>query len=375
MNSIKLLHTADIHIGAKESYLDAVSAERRAETLLTFESTVQTARENGVRLFLIAGDAFDSNRIENALADGFFSCIKDAKDIHFVFSAGNHDPLSAESPFLCRKAPENLHIIPAHDSCVTLDDIGVRVYGASFNSVYKKGEARFSMIPPNDDFINIMCIHGELSHGLNSNYNSVTEEFIRNSGMDYIALGHMHRRTEVMRLGSTYFAYCGCPEGHGFDETGEKGVYIGTVSKGECNLDFVPTARRMYICEKTDVSDAEDIAEKILTVLSQKYGEGFRNNLYKIVLIGGIAEGTEINLSEILARISAQVYFAKLRDETHTVADFDEISREKSLKGVFVKKMLERINIADEAEKKRLYAALRLGIRAFDTEVAYCEDK
>lgn len=375
MNSIKLLHTADIHIGARESYLDAVSAERRTETLLTFENTVRIARENGVRLFLIAGDAFDSNRIESSLADGFFSCIENAGDIHFVFCAGNHDPLSAESPFLCRKTPENLHIIPAHDSCITLDDIGVRVYGCSFNSVYKKGEERFSVIPPNDGIINIMCIHGELSHGLSSDYNSVTEDFIKNSGMDYVALGHIHKRTEVMRTGSTYFAYCGCPEGHGFDETGEKGVYIGTVSKGECKIDFVPTAKRMYICERIDITDADGISEKVLTVLNQKYGSGFKNNLYKIVLVGGIAEGTEINTSEILARISAQVYFAKLRDETHTEADFDAISREKSLKGVFVKKMLERISAAEETEKKRLYAALQLGIRAFDTEVAYNEDK
>ena len=152
-------------------------------------------------------------------------------------------------------------------------------------------------------------------------------------------------------------------------------MYIGTVSKGECKIDFVPTAKRMYICERIDITDADGIAEKVLTVLNQKYGSGFKNNLYKIVLVGGIAEGTEINTSEILARISAQVYFAKLRDETHTEADFDAISREKSLKGVFVKKMLERISAAEETEKKRLYAALQLGIRAFDTEVAYNEDK
>ena len=80
---------------------------------------------------------------------------------------------------------------------------------------------------------------------MGSDYNSVTPGFIESSGMDYIALGHIHKHTEIRRLGKTFYAYPGCPEGMGFDELGEKGVYIGEISKGGNSLEFLPTARRM----------------------------------------------------------------------------------------------------------------------------------
>ena len=42
--------------------------------------------------------------------------------------------------------------------------------------------------------------------------------------MDYIALGHIHKFSGIKRIGNTYYAYSGCPEGRGFDEEGDKGI-------------------------------------------------------------------------------------------------------------------------------------------------------
>ena len=50
------------------------------------------------------------------------------------------------------------------------------------------------------------------------------------------------------------------------------------------------------------------------------------------------------------------------------------LSKEISLKGLFVNRMLERIKTADEQNKKQLIDALYLGLDAFDGEVAYDED-
>lgn len=371
MNSVKILHTADLHIGAKEAHLEAAAAQRRNETLLTFEGMVRKAEECEVSLFLIAGDAFDYNTVEEGLVKGFFRCVEAAKGISFVYAAGNHDPLSAESPFNRFKLPQNLHILPPADGCIFFENLGVRVYGASFNSTYKSGTERFSVTPPQDDIINIMCIHGDLKADGGSNYNPISEAFIAESGMDYIALGHKHTRTDIMRTGSTLYAYCGCPEGHGFDETGEKGVFIGEVSRGDARLQFVPTARRMYICEEIDVTDTADIANRLLFTLKEKYGNSYRENLYKLVLVGTLPEGQKIDLAEAAARISAEVYFAKLYDRTQTEIDFEQLALEQSLKGVFTKNMLARINAAPAEEKEGLTAALRLGLKAFDSEVNF----
>ena len=371
MNSVKILHLADAHIGAAQSFLGAGADARRYEALMTFERIINTASEQGVQLIAAAGDIFDSNKVSEKFIAPIFEKIASVPKIKVVFAAGNHDPLTADSPFETRKLPENLYVLGTADDCITFDDIRLRVYGRSFESVYAAGEERLSITPPDDDYINLMVLHGELRSDMGSDYNSVTPGFIESSGMDYIALGHIHKHTEIRRLGKTFYAYPGCPEGMGFDELGEKGVYIGEISKGGNSLEFLPTARRMCLYEKIDITGCETnaaAAEKVLAALREKYGEKYAENLCKIELIGT----ANIIPAEVLSRLGS-LYYAKLRDKTEPPINYEELSHEISLKGLFVKNMLSRLNAADGEEKDNLKEALKLGLKAFDGEVS-CDE-
>lgn len=374
--SVKILHCADLHIGASESFLGEKALSRRLETLLTFERIIELANANEVEIILIAGDLLDSNKIEQSFIDRILSAISSVKNIKVVYACGNHDPYGREFPFKKHKLPENLYILPTEDSFVEFKDLNTRVYGKSFSEVYLKGVPEFS-IKAEDDYINLMCVHGELRADLNSDYNSITDGFIRSSGMDYIALGHVHKRTDIGKIGNTFCAYCGCSEGQGFDELGDKGVYIGTVSKGKANLEFMSVCRRMHITEDINVeglSSSPEIAEAILNKLNEKYGKNFVENLYKIILVGTSDKNSEINITEILERLENKVYFAKIKDKTEPALDLEKIADENSLKGIFVKKMLERIALDDENKAKYIYA-LKVGLKAFDTEGELYEDK
>ena len=377
MNSVKILHCADIHIGAAESFLGARADSRRYETVLTFERIIDTAVNAGVDVVAVAGDLFDSNTADARLYRPVLEKIASVPDIKVLFAAGNHDPLLSSSPFLKNKNPGNLYVFPEHDHCFTFDDIKLRAYGRSFGNVYMQGEQSFGITPPDDEYVNLMVLHGELTGDLSSQYNAVTAEFIKNSGMDYIALGHIHKRTEPQKSGNTYYAYCGCPEGQGFDETGEKGVYVGTVGKSLCALEFIPLAKRRHFHIKTDVTglaSQAEIVNKITEEIKDTAGSGWEENLYKIELTGGVKEGTDVNTAEIIARISEAVYYAKVKDSTVPALDMEQIASEISLKGLFVKNMLSLIENASEDEKEELAAALRLGLKAFDSEVSYSED-
>lgn len=376
MSSVKILHCADIHIGAAESFLGAYSESRQAETLITFEKIINIAKENNVDILLIAGDLFNSNTISKAFTDRVFECFEQIPEIKIVFAAGNHDPLNFDSPFKKYNLPKNLYVLDTKDCFVEFSDLNTRVYGKSFKEVYMKGSPRFSLKPDNN-FINLMCIHGELKSDLNSDYNSITSDFIENSGMDYIALGHIHKRTDISKIGGSYCAYCGCPEGQGFDELQEKGVYLGEVSKGNCNLQFVPTAKRMHLCEFIDISGASnssEIAEIAVNYLKQKYSESYSENLYKIVLTGSIDEEAVISIPEITSRLNEVVYFAKVKNKTEIKVDFLALATEQTLKGIFVKNMLAKIETAEDFEKEKLKAALNIGLKAFLGEVSYDED-
>lgn len=376
MNNIKLLHTADIHIGAAESFLKENSDSRRFETLLTFEKIIDLGIENKVDVIAIAGDLFDSNNIEERFITAVFEKIANASPIKVIFAAGNHDPLSADSPFLNRSLPENLYVLGTSDECITFEDLSLKVYGRSFEHNYLQGEEKFTL-KTDDGFINLLVQHGELKSDLSSDYNAITPRFVKNSGMDYIALGHVHKRTEIGKIEKTAFAYCGCPEGQGFDELDQKGVYIGEIGKNYCDLKFTAVSKRLHAEEKVDISGdltANEICDKITETLKTNYGDTWRDNLYKIELVGEIAEDTEISLEEITARLKPQVYFIKIKDRTEYKLDYEALAKEPTLKGIFIRKMLEKEAAASDIEKPLIRDALTLGLKAFTKEVKYDED-
>lgn len=378
MDTVKILHCADLHIGAAESFLGALSKSRRAETLITFEKIISLARDEGVALLLIAGDLFDSNNIEESFVMRVIEQFKSISETEIVYCAGNHDPLNLSSPFAKYNSllPENFHILPCFDSMVELKELNARVYGRSFDEVYMDGCEAFS-VTPDESYINIMCMHGELGASADTKYNPIQNSFISESKMDYIALGHIHKRSEVARLNGTYYAYSGCPEGQGFDEGGEKGVLIGEVGRGINTLSFFPTSRRIHVTERFSVTGAKtsgEIAEGILKFLKEKYGDNYSDNLYKIILVGETDQNVKISCDEICSRIAAEVYFAKVKDNTQIAVDLKELSREESLKGIFVRNMLSRIESAQEEEKELLSKALDLGLKAFLSEVKCDED-
>ncbi len=370
MNSVKILHTADLHIGARDAFLGTAAEGRRFENLLTFERIVDLAKENGVELLLIAGDLFDSNNIESTFIDGVFNKITATPEIRVIFSAGNHDPLTSDSPFLTRELPQNLFVLKGNDDVITFEDIKTKVYGRSFESVYLKGEEEFTLKADND-FINIMVQHGELRADLGSDYNSITPKFVKKSGMDYIALGHVHTRTPIGKIENTYFAYPGCPEGQGFDELDQKGVYLGEISKGKCEMEFISVSKRQHIVRRVDITSCSDIATAVLEDIKTNC-ENWADNLYKIELVGSISPESEINLAEITARLSSVLYFVKIKDKTEFLIDLELLAKDPTLKGVFVKNMLEKMKTAEDIEAVK--RALNIGLRAFNSEVKYNED-
>lgn len=373
MNSVRILHTADLHIGAGCSYLSAAAPVRRKEILKTFENIISLANESKVDLLLIAGDLFDSNKVEADLVDGVFSALDKLENAKAVIALGNHDPYTADSPFLNRKLNPYTYILSPTDCVLNFDNLGCRVYGASFDGVYCEGANRFAITPPDDDLVNIMVIHGEARSDLGGNYRSITPEFVRYSGMDYIALGHIHKMSDVQYLGTTALAYCGCPEGQGFDESGEKGVYIGTISKGKADLESVKVARRTHYCLDIDVTDCDDIERKIKEEISET-GENFAENYFKITLIGKIKDNIKIDTAGLLASLSVFVAFIKIKDKTVADVDYNILKEEKTLKGYFTALMLEKIETASDSEKEKYILALEKGLESFSGEVKFDED-
>ncbi|MGH4050174.1 MAG: metallophosphoesterase family protein [Clostridium sp.] len=378
VKQVKILHCADIHLGAELTTLGRKAATRKSEIKGTFMNILKLCIAEQVQLLLIAGDFFDNVNVEDNVLEEIKNGLASIKGTIVAIAPGNHDPLTEDSPYLKKDFwPENVIIFKSGLESVEVEKLGVRLWGAAFTGTYVSTSMLANFTVPRDELINICVIHGELvATSQRSNYNPITQTQLLKSRMDYVALGHIHKQTQVLKTGDTYYAYSGCPEGRGFDELDEKGVYIGIVAKGICKLEYHRMCQRMNIELHVDVSEAVNskmAVDIILDKMKSKYGENYSDNLYKVILEGMISDNVCINIEDMKTSLN-EVYFIKIKDHTTIKIDFDSVSTETTLRNTFMRKMIERVNDAAPNDKEDLNIALRLGVKAFFGEVKYSED-
>lgn len=377
-DGITIIHCSDIHLGASIPFLkDADAKVRRSEIMNTFKKITEICKERNVDILLIAGDLFENHGVDLSVVNFAKKCFLDIPNTIVAICGGNHDYISADCPLCDNNWSKNVFVFGKEIQSVEFPNMKLRLWGTSFTSTYME-MPRFDKINvPNDDYINIMVMHGDLLENENqiSRYNPVTLEQIGNSNMDYLALGHIHKTTPIRKVKNTFYAYSGCPEGHGFDEQGQKGIYYGTISKGTCDLQFIPISKRVLIEIHLDITSAtndNDVIGEIKTYLKKSFAYNYYDNLYKIVLNGFTDENYIPNCQNISSILSELVFYCNVTNHSLPKIDFKLLSREVSLKGVFVKNMLDRINKSiDDFEKENLKRALYIGLNAFDKEVIF----
>ncbi|GIM29180.1 exonuclease SbcCD subunit D [Clostridium polyendosporum] len=369
MNKIKILHCGDLHFDTPFSELPHSLAEIKKEELREiFSNIIDFGRKEKVNLIFIAGDLFDNLRVTKSTLDFIRKKFEEIKNIGVFIAAGNHDPFNKKSFYELIEWSENVHIFSDTFEAIEIEEFGTVVYGASFGTSYVKESMlkNFKSEEKHKNLIKLMILHGDVASSEGGNeYNPITIDDIEKCGVDYLALGHRHFFSGIKRAGNTYYAYSGCPEGRGFDETGDKGIILGEIGINYANLSFISVCKRRYFIEQVDVTDCksyEEIKERILLSIKDNKKE---ENLYKIVLKGELTEDFIINLDVLQEKLKNYFYFFKMEDNTSLKIDFDELSREFSIKGIYARKLLKSIKEeSNEETKKILTLALKLGIQS-----------
>lgn len=382
MNSVKVIHCADLHLGAPFSSIPEKATQRQDEQMQTFEKIIDLCNAIGADVLLIAGDLFDSNFVSDQIIAAVMSGFKRLKSTLVFIAAGNHDPASVDSVYLTRQWPDNVGLFTGEPMCYELENINARVWGCGFTKNYETKPMAAEISVPADHFINLMVLHGEkTAQGQASEYRPIPAGFIEKSGMDYIALGHSHMAAAPVQAGKTFYAYSGSPEPLGFDETGSHGVWVMQVSKAGVESDFVDLSCRKYAVESVDISDTasqEEIAQAIRKHLLETYGEDWKRNLYQLKLTGLLPVDFIPSLSAVTARLDSDIFYFRLEDKTRVRANIELLSKETSLRGAFVREILKQkeafAQAKDEEGLRRCVDALNIGLRAFEGEVALYEN-
>ncbi len=350
---MKFIHCADLHLDSKiENISTEKSKKRRDEILSTFERLADFATERQVTAIIIAGDMFDTARVTEKTKNRVISAINRNSTVDFLYLSGNHD----EDNFISslEQIPSNLKIFG--DSWTAFNYGEVTISGIRFTPINLKTVYDSLNLSPKQ--VNIAVMHGQIA-GYKSQMDAeiISLPKLRDKNIDYLALGHIHGyATGEIDLRGKY-AYSGCLDGRGFDETGEKGFVLIDVENGKLSTEFTPFSSRDIFTVEMSVEDKQSwytAQGDFIEELKSKYS---KTNLIKVVLKGGRKADFEIDLQNFTNKLNEYFFFAKVYDKTELKIDENDFAFDKSVRGEFVRAVLAS-NLTDEEKKQIILVGL-----------------
>lgn len=239
---LRIIHTADVHLGARHDDLGEQAAAQRERQFAAFKATIDLALTEKVDLFLIAGDLFDSNvqprrSVERVAAE--LKRLADAR-IRTVIIPGTHDCFDRASIYRAydlvalaggRPGDDMITIIDPDHPSVHMAALDLVVVGQVFATKRAPHSPLIGFGGPPPDTTDTLAtpaspaawrigmIHGSISIPGKTEHDEVviTTDEIAASGLDYLALGHWHS-TQTAKAGKVTYAYSGAPEAVALDQ-------------------------------------------------------------------------------------------------------------------------------------------------------------
>lgn len=349
---MRILHASDFHLDSPFHRLNAEQAMIRRRELREMPAALaRLVRQEQVDLVLLPGDLFDGRRVYPETIDALCSALE-SMEVPVVIAPGNHDCVDVNSPYLTADWPENVHIFTDSDvNAFYFPELSCMVHGYAFTTSHRTDDPLVGFSAPRDGLLHLLCAHGEVEP--EGQYAPIAPASLGNSGVVYAALGHIHARSDLNWEWTTAWAYCGCPEGRGFDELGTKGALLVDVEGSNVTARFCPLSCRQYRMERVDVTRFEEILPAEPSA-----------DLVRIVLTGESRRAPD--LEELLHRAMPYFFYVELRDETTLSRDLWERAEEDSLTGLFLREMRRRMDLASEEERPSILMATRFGLAALE---------
>lgn len=370
---MKIIHMADVHLDSPlTSHFDArCAAKIRAGILNLFKKTVAYAVSESVNAIIIAGDLFDGTGVSQATKTEVKNIILKNSSIIFFYVPGNHDE---DISTFFDEIPDNLKIF---GNKWTYYRLNTRVIVAG--TTLKNNDMYTSLKLKSED-INIVTLHGQivkagiggmaanrLDIAIDNNSDNIYLNSLKNSNIDYLALGHIHSFS-INELDSRgRYCYCGCLCGRGFDESGKHGFVLLDIDeeKGRIVESFVELPGQNIYDLKADIStcvDNYEIAEAIRKCLD---ANGCRqDDIVKVTLVGNVNVETQKDPVYLARQFEEEFTYFAVKDDTKYSIDYNSYIHDMTLKGEFIRTVILR-NDLDENEKNRI---IRCGICALKGE-------
>ncbi|MBR2704935.1 MAG: DNA repair exonuclease [Clostridia bacterium] len=355
---MKFVHIADMHFDTSFAQINdnELGNSRRLEQRKAFKKVIEYIKENNVDYLFIAGDFYEHKYIRESTIEFINKLFKEIENTKVFITPGNHDPLIKNSFYSKYNWNKNVYIFDSKISCIS--DSEVNIYGYGFDDFYYKNPAINEFVLEDKSKTNILITHGSLDGGYDDErvYNPMFSSKVRQLGFDYIALGHIHKSNYTE---SENVVYPGSTISMGFDELGSHGMVVGEIIDKKLKTKFIPLDEGEFKIYDLDISELESI-ETIADTINDLMLDS--NKFYEITLTGN--RNFEIDIYN-LKKMIVQHNVIKIKDKTKLAYNLEEMAQNNTLKGLFVKKILERLNDG-EYDRETVEKALEIGLEILE---------
>ncbi len=372
---LKIIHTADVHLGKAFEQFGAFGKILRSQIKETFAKVFAVASERRVDAVLLSGDVFDSERISPLDIKFFMDTVSSIQPTPVFFLPGTwtHDSINQRAIFRSRhfqlNKPENLHIFTKETVETTKLASGrLAIHG---RALLPDSDNPLEGITPDPraDF-NVLLLHTgialpqipEESHG-----SLLKREHVEHCGFTYLAMGDRHTFTRCYDNTKTVVQYSGSPETLQFNDKGESG-FVALVSLDESGVTVEKISTGHYQWTELDLSwekvgSAEALNEKIDSMADP-------HRVLRVKLAGTISNDESVDAVRLTEELAPG--FAYLEIDTHVLQyetrleALEQDYREKTVEHAFVNLVRAELEATGDPEaKRRLSEVLRRGHALF----------
>jgi len=376
---LRIIHTADVHLGARHDDLGEQAAAQRERQFAAFRATVELALTEKADLFLVAGDLFDSNvqprrSVERVAAE--LKRLVDAR-IRTVIIPGTHDVYDRASIYRAYDLPA-MAGSPARDEMVTvLDPDHVSVHLAALETVVtgqvfatkRAPHSPLAGLPttdPSKATWRVGMVHGSIAIPGRTDRDDVviTTEEIAASGFDYLALGHWHS-VHTGKAGAVSYAYSGAPEPVALDQDRAGKALLVELDKVGARWTVKITERQVGRTrfERLEL-DASSIGGQ-QALIDSLVGRSDPDLVLDVRLTGVRPDELDLDIDETEAALALSFLKVRVRDTSVPALTEGPLPPPDTVAGAFIRDLETRIGVLEAAgsavEAAEYRDALRLG--------------
>lgn len=356
---MKFVHIADVHFDAPFTTLknrNNLDNIRRLEQRKAFNKVIKYIEEEKIDYLFISGDLYENEYVKKTTIEYINNLFKTIPNTKIFISPGNHDPNIKGSFYDIFQFNENVKIFKSNN-LEKIENDDMIIYGAGFTDFYMNENPLDFIKIEKSNKLQILVIHADLNgvkdkEGLS--YNPILEKQV--NSFDYVALGHIHKSNFDK---NKKIIYPGSLISLGFDEQDNHGMVVGEINGKSIDLEYISLDNREFFEQEVFVDDMyskEDLIEFISTLYIEK------NRMCKIILKGKRKFIIDVrNLENFIDNEN----IIKIKDETKLGYDLEEISKEVTLRGAFVRKLLEEKKQGFYSEDE-INKAIEIGLEAME---------